>query len=77
MTTLKFFLIMGNFIKKALNSLVANVVAFMFSIATIVFLLVADVVALFVYPIWAWKNPEKAAQSVSLAETLGKLITSF
>jgi hypothetical protein len=61
---------MGNFIKKALNSLVANVVAFMFSIATIVFLLVADVVALVVYPFWAWKNPEKAAQSVSLAETL-------
>ncbi len=47
-------------------SVVKNVVIFVISIMTILFLFCADVLALVVYPIWAWRKPQRAADSDSL-----------
>jgi hypothetical protein len=61
---------MGKKIVNALMSVVKNVVIFVVSIMTISFLICADVLALLVYPIWAWKNPWRAAESDSLVDVL-------
>lgn len=62
---------MGNFIVNALKSTCMNIVIFIVSILTFVFLILANVVALFVYPIWAWRNPFEASNSHSLTEVIG------
>lgn len=61
---------MGTFIFNALKNLFKSIVIIVVSILTLVFLFVADVVALVIYPIWAWKNPDKASEVSFLTDVL-------
>lgn len=55
----------------ALESLFKFFVIVIISVLTMAFLVVADIVALVVYPIWAWKNPFEASNADFLSEVLG------
>lgn len=61
---------MGTFIFNALKNLFKSIVIVIVSILTLVFLFVADVVALVIYPFWAWKNPDKASETSFLSDVL-------
>lgn len=61
---------MGKSIKSALKSAGVNVFAVIFSVATLVFLLVANLIAAVMYPFWACCRPFDAANTNSLASWL-------
>lgn len=60
---------MGTLIN-ALKNLFKSIVIVVVSILTLVFLFVADMVALVIYPIWAWRNPDKASEVSFLSDVL-------
>lgn len=61
---------MGNFLKSALKSAGVNVFAVIFSVATLLFLLAANIIAAVVYPFWACHRPMEAAETNSLSSWL-------
>lgn len=61
---------MGTFIFNALKNLFKSIVIIIVSIMTLVFMFVADILALVVYPIFAWRNPCKASEASFLTDVL-------
>lgn len=61
---------MGKSIKSALKSAGVNVFAVIFSVATLLFLLAANIIAAVVYPFWACHRPMEAAETNSLSSWL-------
>ena len=61
---------MGTFIFNALKNLFKSIVIIIVSILTLVFMFVADILALVVYPIFAWRNPCKASEASFLTDVL-------
>ena len=61
---------MGTFIFNAREILFKSIVIVIVSIMTLVFLFFADVVALVVYPVWAWRKPREASAVSFLSDVL-------
>ena len=69
---------MGNFVFATIGRSISNFFSWLIkffvitviSVLTICFLLAADVVALVVYPFWAWRHPQEATYEFSLADVL-------
>ena len=61
---------MGTFIFNAREILFKSIVIVIVSIMTLVFLFFADVVALVVYPVWAWRKPREASAVSFLTDVL-------
>ena len=61
---------MGTFIFNALKNLFKSIVIIVVSILTLGFMFVADILALVIYPIFAWRNPDKASAVSFLTDVL-------
>ncbi len=61
---------MGTFIFNALKNLFKSIVIVVVSIMTLVFMFVADMVALVIYPVWAWRKPCEASEASFLTDVL-------
>jgi hypothetical protein len=62
---------MGKNFKSALKSASVNVIAVVFSVMTLIFLLAANIIAVVIYPFWACHRPMEAAETNSLSSWLG------